>query len=75
MAVTEAPPAMPKELKLELFLKVNLFPPDLYFRDLKNLPILSKIILGGGSLITAHFQQRALWRKREKDKGATKGVF
>lgn len=48
MAVTEAPPAMPKALKLELFLKVNLFPPDLYFRDLKNLPILSKIILGGG---------------------------
>ena len=75
MAMREAPPAMPKALKLELFLKVNLFPPDLYFRDLKNLPSLSKIVLGGKSLITAHVQQRALGRKREKDKGAKKGVF
>lgn len=29
---------MPKALKLELFFKVHLFPPDAYFRDIKKSP-------------------------------------
>lgn len=52
---------MPKALKLEGFLKVNLFPPDPYFRDLKYIPILYKITFWRReSLIIMNFQHSAL---------------
>lgn len=72
---------MPNALKLELFLKVNLFPPDTYFRDLKNglIPIRYKITFGGESLIIVTFQQSALERligeKKEARKRRAEGLF
>lgn len=74
---------MPNTLKLEPFLKVNLFPPDTHFRTgEKNglIQILGKITFGGKSLVIVNFQQTALgkinWGERkEESKRRAEGVF
>lgn len=72
---------MPNTLKLELSLKVHLFPPDTHFRDLKHglVQILYKITFGGKCLVLGNFQQSApeslIAKEKEERKRRAEGVF
>lgn len=64
---------MPNAHKLERFSKVNLFPPDTDFRDLKSIHILHKITLGRGLIIMNSLpapERQSGEKKEERKRGA-----